>query len=160
MSETPGTSVRSLVTVAADATSPASASNYVGTGVSGFSKFRYLTFVATLTGATGGVLDVIVETSANGTTWYEYIHYTQKGAGSAATTTLYTPDPSSGALVSVGKNDLANTLGATMTLAAGNGAGGRWLDQLRIRYVAGSSTSAGAAQSVLVMCSDGTVVQG
>ncbi len=54
---------------------------------------------------------------------------------------------------------IADLLGAvgkdlttTMVLAAGNAAGGHWFDQLRVRYVGGASTSAGAAQVIKVLC--------
>lgn len=146
------TSLRSLVSATADATGPASATYQVTTGVAGFSSFKAIAIVATITGGTGGALDVIVETSPNGgVDWYEYCHFTQVAAATAKTY-IYSP-ALNGAMVNVGKNNLSgSTLTTTMTLAAGSGVGGPWGDLLRLRYVAGASTSVGAIQAVAVLC--------
>lgn len=146
------TQFRNLLGVTADQTSPASNTYQVGTSLPGFSVFKALTFVATITGGTGGALDVLVEHSPNGTDWYEFVHFTQVAA--ATTKTYVFATALSGASnVNVGKNNASgSTLTTTMTLTAGNGAGGPWFDKFRVRYVAGSGTSAGAAQSLGVIC--------
>lgn len=151
MAENPRTSFRSLLNVSGDETSPSSVTFKVTTGVPGFSAFDEIAFVATITGGTGGPLDVIIEDSSDGANWYEFAHFTQVGA---ATTASYRYSPvRNDNIVQVGKNNLTgSTLTTTMVLTAGSVAGGRWQDQLRVRYVAGASTSAGATQAVGVIC--------
>jgi hypothetical protein len=111
----------------------------------GFSKWRQLAFVATVTGATGGALDVYVQHSPDGVTWYDYIHFTQAAAAASAVTYFYSPTVDNDSIVAIGKN-------TTPALAANTAVGGPWFDQLRVLYVAGASTSAGAAQVVNVLC--------
>lgn len=138
---------RDLLTVTADQTSPAGASaSAVTTGMTGFADFSAITIVATITGGTGGTLDVMIEHSPDGTNWYEYCHLPQLSAGASATTYVYSPALND-QVVQVGKN-----LTTTTTLAAANGAGGHWFDQLRVRYITGSGNSAGAAQNIKVAC--------
>lgn len=129
-------------------TSPASASTVVGLAAGGFSKWDQIAFVATITGATGGTLDVYVQHSPDGVTWYDYVHFTQAAGGAAAVTYFYSPAVSSGtttAPVVIGKN-------TTPALANSTATGGPWYDQLRVLYVAGASTTAGAAQTINVLC--------
>lgn len=143
--------LRSLLNVTADATSPASATYQVTTGMPGFSRYSAITILATVTGGTGGTLDVVIETSPDeGVTWYEYWHIAQVAA---ATTATYRYAPAlNDSPVQVGKNNATgSTLTTTMTLGAGAVAGGHWFDMLRVRYVAGPSTSAGAAQIINVL---------
>lgn len=146
------TAYRDLLTVTADKTSPASNTYQVTTGVAGFAVFKALTFIATITGGTGGALDVLIETSPDGgTTWYEYAHFPQVSA--AATATYRYAPALNDTIVQVGKNNLSgSTLTTSMTLAANSAAGGHWGDMLRVRYVAGSGTSAGASQLISVLC--------
>lgn len=139
-------SFRSLVTVTADATSPASAIHQLTTGVGGFADFKTITIVATVQGGTGGTLDVMIEHSPDGgTSWYEYWHLPQLAAAAAAVTYTYGPALNDSPVL-VGKN-----LTTTFVLGAGSVAGGHWFDMLRVRYVAGASTSAGAAQVIGVL---------
>lgn len=159
MPTSPRASPKSLTpTGHADATSPATAStNYVGTAHEGFSRYKALTIIATLTGATGGTTDILIETSADGVDWYEWHHFAQKAGSAAATTVVYSPNPWAGGTTgtATGKNNLSgSTLGTTMVLAVNTAAPVQWLDQLRIRYVTGSGVSAGAVQSVVVVATD------
>lgn len=150
MAEPSNIRLRSLVTMTVDATSPASATYQVGTGVAGFSQFKALSFLATITGGTGGVIDVIVEHSNDGVAWYEYVHFPQVAAVTAKTY-VFAPTPTGN--VQVGKNNAdGSTLTTSMTLTAGDNAPGPWFDQMRVRYVAGAGTSVGAAQAVAVLC--------
>lgn len=101
---------------------------------------------AELVGATGGTLDVYVQSSPDGgNNWTEVVHFPQLAGGAAAIkyqapislfTNATTP-------VVVGKN-LAPAL-ATNTVV--NGA---YSDRLRLLFVAGSGTTAGAAVRVTV----------
>jgi hypothetical protein len=134
-----------------EATSPAAAGYAVSTAATGFMKYNTLTFIGALAGATGGTLDVIVETSADGTDWYEVIRFTQLASGGAAAVSRFNLSPTGGAAtVVVGKN-----LTTTTGMVSGTSVNGQWFDQLRVRYIAGTSTSAGAVQKVTVV---GTVL--
>lgn len=133
------------------ATAPAGASTSAvtsGTGIiSGLSDFDTLSFFATITGGTGGTLDVIVEDSDDGTDWYEYCHFAQVAAATASTQ-RYSPALND-TVVAVGKN-----LTTTMTLASGAGAGGKWQDRMRLRFVTGSGNSAGVSQTVRIVATN------
>lgn len=125
-------------------TSPASASTAAVAGCGGFAEYEAITFIATLTGATNGVLDVYIQHSPDGVTWYDYVHFTQLSSGASAVTYSIAP----------ALNNVIATIGSgtSPALAAGVCAGGHWFDQLRVLYVAGASTSAGAVQVVKVLC--------
>lgn len=125
-------------------TSPGSAITVANSGVGGFSNYRAISFKAALLGATGGTLDVYVQHSADGTTYYDYVHFPQLAAAAAAVSYSYDPALND-SIVTVGS-------GTTPVLAAGSVAGGHWMDYLRILFVAGASTSVGAAQVVKVLC--------
>lgn len=100
-----------------------------------------LTFYAALVGATGDTLDVYWQDSFDGgTTWVEYAHYTQLTAGASAIKYVFS--------VSRGSQLVTPTavgFGNTAVLAGGTVRGGGWGGQFRMRFVAGASTSAGAA---------------
>lgn len=129
----------------AEATSPASATYSRSTPVTGFAQFEWVQIIATVQGATGGVLDIVIETSADGSTWLELFRTVQLAAG--ATSATYTVDPTPDGIVTArGKN-----LTTTFVIAAGSCVGGMWLDRMRVRMVAGAGTSAGAVQSVSVV---------
>jgi hypothetical protein len=151
MSWIPRTSLVDLLKpVTADQTSPASNTYQVTTALSGFSAYSAIAFYATITGGTGGPLDVLIEHSPDGVDWYEYVHFTQVSA--AAVKTYVAAPAVNAASVNVGKNGLdGSAQGTTMTLTAGTVAGGQWFDKMRVRYVAGTSTSAGATQVVRVL---------
>lgn len=125
-------------------TSPTAAGTAANTAAGGFSVYKSVTFKATITGATGGTLDVYVQHSADNVVWDDYIHFPQAAAAAAAVSYSYDPALND-SIVTVGG-------GTTPALAAGSVAGGHPMDYLRVLYVAGASTSAGAAQSVKVLC--------
>jgi hypothetical protein len=134
-----------------EATSPAAAGAATSTAATGFLRYQTLTIIGSLLGATGDTLDVIVETSADGTDWYEMIRFTQLAAGGAAATSRFNISPTGGAGTALTGKNLTTTTG----LASGTAANGQWFDRLRVRYIAGTSTSAGAVQKVTVF---GTVL--
>lgn len=126
-------------------TSPASASTAVGARtVGGFQDVQSLTIIATLAGATGGALDVYLQTSFDGgTTWYDFAHFTQITAAAAAVTRLWHVNRA------VAVSTVATIgSGTTPALAANAINGGAWGNAFRLLYVAGASTSAGAVQTV------------
>ncbi len=131
-----------LLATGNEKTSPATATYALSTAVTGLSVYSTITIHADLIGGTGGVLDIVLETSPDGgTTWYEYVRFATM---SAAATASYAYDPVlDGSIVAVGKG-----LTTTFVLAAGTARNGHWGDRMRVRMVAGSGTSAGAIQSI------------
>jgi hypothetical protein len=111
-----------------------------------FDASAYESFVveATLQGATGGALDVYIQTSPDqGLTWSDWIHFPQIAAGAPAVTYRATPNPWPNSIQPVGK-------GLTPSLAANQIVGGHPGDRIRLLFVAGTSTSAGATQTIKV----------
>lgn len=124
------------------ATSPASASTAATTAtVEGLSAYEWFVFVATLTGATDGALDVYVQ-GLFGDTWYDWGHFAQISAGAAAATYQVQPQPNNGA-VAIGS-------GTSPALAADTFLGGYPGDKVRLVFTAGAGTSAGASQTLKV----------
>ena len=106
--------------------------------------------VATLQGATGGVLDVYLQSKwAGAATFYDIAHFAQLPAGAAATTTTFTLRRSapSSSPVAIGKD-------LTPALSAGFQLDGDFGELIRVVYVAGAGTSVGAAQSIAILGSD------
>jgi hypothetical protein len=128
-------------------TSPAAASTVVGVkAVGGLHKHNAIRVDATLTGATGGVLDVYLQTSHDeGATWNDFAHFAQVAAGASAATYSFTAARSQ-----PGTSILTTGTGTSPALAANAFVPGEFGDRLRVLFVAGASTSAGAAQSITV----------
>lgn len=129
--------------VAITGTSPAAASTVAGQTQQGLGEARYLTIVATLAGATGGTLDVYLQTSFDGgTTWYDMAHFPQLAAGAASSVRVWhlSREQVQSTLTTIGS-------GTSPALAA-NSVVNYWGDQIRALYVAGASTSAGAAVDI------------
>lgn len=141
----PAVSIVRPLLVAANQTSPSSATTVAATGVTGFALYDAITIVATVAGTTGGTLDVCVQHSPDGVTWYDYVHFPQALAAAASVIYAYPPVANDNIVV-IGKD-------TTPLLAAGSAAGGVWFDRLRVLFVAGAGTSVGAVQSVNVLCS-------
>lgn len=128
------------------ATSPSSAVTAVGATITGIGLYRTLNVTATLTGATGGVLDVYLQVSPDGgTTWVDYAHFAQLAAGASAVSKSFA--------VSRQAQQLTITTvgtGTSAALAANTVLGGDFTDRMRVLFVGGSSTSAGAVQTILI----------
>jgi hypothetical protein len=126
-------------------TSPAAAGTTVGGHVGMLQNYDSLTIRATLTGATGGTLDVYLQTSVDGAEWVDYIHFAQLADGAAAVTkaVVVSRAGQQTAITTVGTN-------ASPALAANSVIGGDFGNQMRAVYVAGAGTSAGAAQVIRI----------
>lgn len=112
----------------------------------GLDSFLSLTVVAKLIGATGGTLDVYLQSSPDqGATWVDYAHFAQLAAAAAAIryTFFVSQGVQSAAPVVVG-------IATTPAIAVNTVVGGPWGDRLRLLMVAGAGTSAGAAVNVTV----------
>lgn len=137
--------IKNLLATGSEATSPAAQGYAVSTPVTGFDPYEAITVNATLTGATGGALNVLVETSPDGTNWYEMVHFPQIAAAAAAAQYSVSIQLDN-TVVARGKNKTT-----TAALATGTAFGGQWYDRMRVRFIAGSGTSAGAAQAVEII---------
>lgn len=127
-------------------TSPAAASTAAGTIIRGLAQFDWFTIDAALIGATGGALDVYLQRGIGepgSETWVDWLHFTQLTAGAAAVKYFASAGPGAqvNTMVTVG-------YGTSPVLAAGTFTGGHPGDAVRALYVAGVSTSAGAAAAI------------
>lgn len=133
-------------------TSPAAASTVVGTIIGGLQDFDSFRIDATLTGATGGVLDVYLQRELATNVWADWLHYTQISAAAAAVsiTAFAGPTVVSADLVALTTIGIGTTASPGVALAAGKFIGGHPGGRIRAVYVAGASTSAGAAQVIRI----------
>jgi hypothetical protein len=130
-------------------TSPSSAStaagaNTITAGYPDLSNVINISIFRSIQGGTGGVLDIYLQCSPDGTNWYDWAHYAQQAAGASVTSKIWVP----------GMTNLSTTIGTGLTpaLAADTMIGGHPGKAVRVVYVAGASTSAGAAQTIKLIC--------
>jgi hypothetical protein len=125
-------------------TSPASATTAVGDTIAdNLLDAESLTIIATLQGGTGGTLDVYLQTSFDdGETWWDFAHFPQLADGAAVSTRVWHVARATNAttLTAIG-TDETPALAVNTILPV-------WGSQVRALYVAGASTSAGAAQVI------------
>lgn len=126
-------------------TSPAAVGTATGGHVGMLQNYDSLTIRATLTGATGGTLDVYLQTSVDGSEWVDYIHFAQIAAAAAAVTKVVVVSRAGqqAAITTVGTN-------TSPALAANAVVGGDFGNQMRVLFVAGAGTSAGAVQTIRI----------
>lgn len=128
-------------------TSPATASTaVVGSPTGDLSFYDAIEVIATLTGATGGTLDVYLQkTNDGGTTWHDYAHWTQIAGAAAAITVrnCFSRNTQATTPVAIGS-------GLTPALAANTFVGGEFGDSLRCVCTAGGGTSAGAVVTIRI----------
>lgn len=129
------------------ATGNAASTTVAGTAVTGLSNLTAVSIMATLTGVTGGSCDVYLQHSHDGTTWYDYAHYTQLAAAAAVTTQCYVPALNDKNTV-VGKG---TTGSPAVALAANAFVGGHPLDQMRAITVTGTGVSVGVTQTITLI---------
>jgi hypothetical protein len=128
-------------------TSPASASTAASAAVmAGLAQYEWFSVDADLVGATGGTLDVylqrLVGDPTTSTEWRDWLHFPQLAA--AASAIYYSAQTgTTNTITSVGRN-------TAPVIAVNTFLGGHPGERLRVLYVAGASTSAGAAQLVRV----------
>jgi hypothetical protein len=138
-------------------TSPAAPSTVVGaTSSTRIGSYSTCSVYVAARGATGGPLDIVIQTLFKQTNvspgmWVDVAHLPQQAAAGAltgysftltrwsTTATIFTP---------------LNTVSGTPVLAVNTVAPGILGQQLRVVYIAGALTTAGAAQTILVTCSD------
>jgi hypothetical protein len=132
-------------------TSPAAASTVAGVAVSSLTRCSELMVEAQLVGATGGTLDVWLQRKVGPNLWVDWVHFAQLAAGASAihyAVIVKNTASASGAIAAtttVG-NDATPAVGAGTGLISNNHPG----DAVRVVFVAGASTSAGAAQKITI----------
>ncbi len=126
--------------------SPAAAGTTAGTQIiRGLANYDFFTIDAAITGATGGTLDVYLQREVGGaqsTVWRDWCHFTQ-AAAAAGIAYYYFSSGVTTDITAVGN-------GTTPVIAANTFLGGHPGDAVRALYVAGSSTSAGATQTIII----------
>lgn len=133
-------------------TSPASATTAASTNTAtGLDRFTSLHIYAEITGATGGSLNVYLQTSPDlGTTWVDYAAFPLASAGAAVAAYAFTVSRGSqqSSMIAVGKN-------LTPALTANSVLGGDFGDRMRAVFKANASTTAGAAQVITISGTSG-----
>lgn len=133
--------------IAAAETTPAAPGTAASAGAAkGIGVYRSIRIVTTRQGATGGVLDIYLQSSWDGgTTWIDIGHYAQLSAGASAVTDtiMFSREQMGTTAVVVGS-------GLSPALAANTFLQGEFGDMLRAVYVAGSGTSSGAPVTISV----------
>lgn len=131
-------------------TSPASAITTIVATVAGLEKYDEIQIDAILLGATGGTLDVYLQRQIDPTianAWVSFVHFTQLAA--AATQKVYSFSMKLGTAI-IATDLTSDTATGTLALAAGAYVGGCWGDKVRLVAVGGTSTTAGAVQTVYI----------
>lgn len=107
--------------------------------------FDCLTFQATLTGNTGGTLDAYLQTSPDGTRWFDWCHFSQRAADAASITYLGAAvrPTALATLTAIGRD-------ATPTIAAGTFLGTDWGVAIRLITVSSAASTVGAVQTVVI----------
>lgn len=134
-------------------TTPAAASTVVGGVVSGLGNYQFVRIDAALVGATGGTLDVYLQRLIKPGSWTDWIHFAQLLAGASAVN--YSAIAWHGLSTTITTSNRGTDSTPSVSLAAATFLGGHPGDVVRAVYVAGVSTSAGAAISIDLCCSGG-----
>jgi len=129
-------------------TSPAAASTAIAAVIlPGLWKADALTIDARLIGATGGTLDVYLQRKITTDVWADWVHFTQLSSGNAAINHCLTVTGQATALAIVAGGTDASPV---VVLAANSYVNVLPGGDVRVVYVAGVGTSAGAAVTIYV----------
>lgn len=140
----------SLRTFTIAETTPAAASTVVGGVVAGLGNYQFVRIDADLIGATGGTLDVYLQRLIKPGSWADWIHFAQLAAGASAI--RYSAIAWHGLSTTITTSNRGTDATPSVSLAAATFLGGHPGDVVRAVYVAGASTSAGAAISIDLAC--------
>src|SRR5574340_600189 len=119
--------------------SPASPSTVAQAAVTGLDSYSYCWVYSKLQGATGGPLDVYLQTSFDaGTTWVDVGHYTQLAAAAAlsATAVAYSKWGPTVSTAPTSTATTVNSVSGTPALAAGTFLPGVMGNAMRVVFVA------------------------
>lgn len=133
-------------------TSPAAAGTTPGAQLAlPLDRMSYCTIKAVLAGATGGTLDVYIQSSNNNGaagSWTDSIHFTQLTAAAATIGYVATLGHGTGGTAPI----VVNSADGTPVLAAGVVVPHSLGNNLRPVFVAGAGTSAGATITITAYC--------
>lgn len=112
--------------------------------VTGLDAFESMQIVTVFQGATGDTLDICLQycDDPDGSTWFDYARW-QIAAAAASATLTYTVTRQKERLTGI-----ATGMNNSPALAAGTIIGGEFGSKMRVRWIPGASTSAGAAQTI------------
>lgn len=130
-------------------TSPGSNTVEAGAAVT-VEQYDTLEVIAELTGATGGTLDTVLETSHDGTTWEEFARFAQKADAAAVTKHRFSVSRKvqQTTITTIGRQPTAVALAAPV-ISANSVVGGGFGKYMRTVYYAGVGTTVGAAQVIM-----------
>lgn len=143
----PGTTVAPALTPAATLTG----NGLLNAVLPNLTSFVTCLFDFTLTGATGGVTDVYVQSTLDGVKWYDVAHLPQVPAAQAAT--RYVLSITRGYRQAAVNPTVVNPVDGTPTLTANTVLPDMFGIGIRLVVVAGASTSAGATQNIRMIAS-------
>lgn len=125
--------------------SPAAASSVTaGTKTAtGLDEFAWISVIMEVQGGTGGILNVNLQTSEDGVTWYDWYRSADIAAGAALAVITVPGKQGDGTPITIGKN-------LVPVLAKGTVRPGCWQSRMRVQFETGGGMSAGAAQTVYV----------
>lgn len=139
-----GTAQTVTATSPSTATTAVAATQFKG---SAFSKAEQLVIDAALVGATGGTLDVYLQRKVASDTWRDLAHFPQLASGGAAVKYTATITGEGTSLVVVGGgSDAAPGVALAVNTVVNVIPGG----DIRVVFVSGAGTSAGASQSITI----------
>lgn len=124
-------------------TPPATASTVIAdstTWANSLEDYEYFTIDISVTGGTGGTLDVYLQRRVGSNLWADWLHLPQAAAGAAISRYTVTPLMGASAITVVGTG---TDSAATPALAANTFVGGHPGDAVRCVVVAGSGTTVG-----------------
>ncbi len=137
------------LTATISGTSPATPGTAVlGKPAPNLEGFDTITIVATLRGGTGGVLDIYLQFSPDGTKWFDWAHFAQLADGVSPATRVWSVVRGTAlATPAVVGSEETPALAVNTFLATD------WGTALRVLAVAGNQTTAGGVQQVVLLLS-------
>jgi hypothetical protein len=129
-------------------TSPAAPGLSVIGALAGLGRYDWFSVDAVLTQATGGVTDLCLQKKLATNLWLDWLRFPQLAAGTSVFNYSFLLSQATGGLVVCGT--MPDIPAGTFGIAANSAVGGHPGDSLRLVAIAGTSTSAGAAQTVYV----------
>lgn len=141
--------MRQEATMTFTAASPAAASTVAGPSIKSvqLGRAHKLLVDATITGATGGALDVYLQRKVASDVWRDWIHFAQATAGAAAAHYQFMV---TGELTTITVGNGGTDSTPAVSLAANSMVNVMPGEELRWVFVAGASTSAGAVQTLRI----------
>jgi len=128
-------------------TSPATTTTEYEQMYRGFAEVDSLSLYASIGSPTGAAVDVVVQNSCDGVTWYDYVHFTQSAGAAAAVKYMAIP-ALSGSIATIGSGTVAS---AAPVLSSGSMANGAWHDWLRVVITTAGNNTA-CAITVNALC--------